>query len=118
MVSCCLWFPDAGGPLDTVHLTTLEPGEWSGLAGWAQSRAVELPALAALLADLPARVPPARIAALARECQWVDWDTLSGAALGGFSALSVVVAQAVSQAGAGLRFAQEAEPGAVADGGA
>ena len=119
MVACCLWFPDAGGPLDAVHLTDLEPDEWAGLAEWVGPRSAEFPALAGLLsAPLPVGVPPIGVAPVAAECERVDWDTLAGPALGGFAALSLVVSQAAGQAGAGLRFAPDAEPGAAADGGA
>ncbi|HEY1380053.1 MAG TPA: hypothetical protein VGF55_24835 [Gemmataceae bacterium] len=108
MVACALWFPDGGGPLDTVHLAMLEPDEWAGLAEWAAARSAELPALASLLsASLPARLPPAGVSALAAECGRVDWDALAGSTLGGFAALSLVVSQAAGQAGAGLRFATE-----------
>ncbi len=108
-MSCYLWFPDTGGPLDAVHLTSLELEEWSGLADWVQPRSQKLPALASLLAaSLPVRVPPANIPALAAECERVDWDTLAGPALGGFAALSQLVSQAVGQVGAGLRFTPDA----------
>jgi hypothetical protein len=112
-VGCCFWFPDAGGPLDTVHLTALESDEWVGLAAWSQVRSAELPALAGLLSTpLPARVSPAGVPALAAECARVDWETLAGLALGGFAAVSLVVSQAAGQAAAGLQFAGDAESGA------
>ena len=118
VVACCLWFPDAGGPLDAVHLTYLEAEEWAGLAAWVVPRAADLPALAGMLsASLPVRVSPADVPPLAVECGRVDWGTLAGPALGGFAALSLVVSQAAGQLGAGLRFALDAEPGAAADGG-
>jgi hypothetical protein len=110
VVACCLWFPDAGGPLDALDLTALEPAEWAALGVWSQARAAELPALAALLsAALPVGVPPAGVPALAGDCQRVDWDALPGPALGGFAALSLVVSQAIGQAGAGLRFAADGD---------
>jgi hypothetical protein len=106
VVDCCLWFPDAAGAPDAVHLTAFPRGEWSALADWVRSRPSELPALAGLLsAPLPTRVPSAGIPPLAAECGRVDWDTLAGRALGGFAALSLVVSQAAGQAGAGLQFA-------------
>ena len=118
MVACCLCFPVADGPLDAVHLTDLEQDEWAGLAAWVKSRAAKLPALSGLLsAPLPVRVPPAGVPTLAAECGRVDWEMLVGPGLGGFAALSLVVSQAVGQAGAGLQFDRDAEPGAAADGG-
>jgi hypothetical protein len=49
VVACCLWFSDADGPLDAVHLASMELDEWSGLAEWVPTRSMELPALAGLL---------------------------------------------------------------------
>ena len=84
--------------------------------GYPERIASELPALAGLLSGLlPTEVPYTGVAALAAECGRVDWNALDGPALGGFAALSLVVSQAAGQAGAGLRFAPDAEPGAVAD---
>jgi hypothetical protein len=109
VVACCLWFPNADGRLDAVHLASLELDEWSGLAEWVRTRSIELPALAGLLSvPLPAQVPPVGVGPLAAECRRVDWDSLAGPALGAFAALSAVVSQAAGQAGAGLRFATDA----------
>jgi hypothetical protein len=116
VVDCCLWFPDAGGAPDAVHLTALSPEEWSALGDWVRTRLSELPALAGLLSSpLPTRVPSADIPPLAAECGRVDWDTLAGLALGGFAALSLVVSQVAGQAGAGLQFAVAADPPAPTD---
>ena len=107
MVSCCLWFPDANGLFNAVQLTTLAPEEWAGLSEWARPRCQDLPGLAGLLsAALPVQVAPTDLPGLLAECQRVDWDSLSGPALGGFASLSGVVSQAAAQAHAGLRFAR------------
>lgn len=108
MVSCCLWFPDIGGPCDRFHLTALNPEEWTALADWARQHRKEYPALAGLiLRPLPAEVAPNEVSELSTECACVDWDGLVGLALDGFASLSLVISQGVAQAHTGLRFAVE-----------
>ena len=119
MVGCALLIPEPDwtldlwqhqGALDAVHLASIDPAEWAELAEWVRPRAGELPDLTALLSHLPVRVAAIGVAALAEEFERVDWDSLSGLALGGFASLSAVVSQAIVQAGCGLRFVADPEP--------
>ncbi len=107
-IECYLNYPQQTGPFTAVYLASIERGEWLSFALWVSDRRAALPMLANLLAaELPVIVDRPQVLRLREECRQVDWDTLSGSALGCLASLSLFLDQAANQENAGARFEEK-----------